>query len=98
MQFKGKLINQTCENGEKPILGPILACLAQMWTQKFFSCVLPLLDVRHCRKLPLSAISRKTRLEKRIIQTQENGEKPHFGPDLGPPGPSSGCQILFSKI
>ena len=27
---------------------------------------------------------------KRKIQTQENGEKPHFGPDLGQLCPSSG--------
>ena len=28
--------------------------------------------------------------EKGIIETQENGEKPNFGPDLGPLGPNSG--------
>ena len=27
----------------------------------------------------------------RMIQTQENAEKPHFGPDLSPLGPNSGC-------
>ena len=36
--------------------------------------------------------------EKFMIQTQENGKKPHFGPDLGPLGPHSGRQICFSKI
>ena len=37
---------------------------------------------------------------KLMTQTQENSEKPHFGPDLGPLGPNSGRQILFffSKI
>ena len=35
---------------------------------------------------------------KHRIQTQENGEKPHFGPDLGSLGPNSGHQIFFSKI
>ena len=27
--------------------------------------------------------------EKLMVQTHENGEKPHFGPDLGPLGPNS---------
>ena len=34
---------------------------------------------------------------KLIIQTQENGEKPHFGPDLGPLEPNSGCKFFFSS-
>ena len=38
MQFKGKLMNETSENGKKKlILGPILAHLAQIWApQNFF--------------------------------------------------------------
>ena len=32
-----------------------------------------------------------------MIQTQENGEKPHFGPDLGPLGPNSGLQIILQE-
>ena len=36
--------------------------------------------------------------EKLIIRTQENGEKRHFGPDLGLLGPNLGCEIFFSKI
>ena len=32
-----------------------------------------------------------------MIETQENGQKPHFGPDLGPLGPNSGRQISFFK-
>ena len=35
--------------------------------------------------------------EKRMIQAQENGEKPHFGPDFGPLDPNSGRQFLFQK-
>ena len=34
---------------------------------------------------------------KRMIQTQENGKKPHFGPDLGLLGPNSGRQFFFLK-
>ena len=34
---------------------------------------------------------------KPMIQTQENGEKPHFGSDLGQLDPTSGCQRFFCK-
>ena len=44
----------------KLILDLILAPLAQIWTPIFFSWILPLLNVRHCCKLSLYAISRKT--------------------------------------
>ena len=30
-----------------------------------------------------------------MIQTQENGEKPNFGPDLGQLGPNSDRQFFF---
>ena len=30
-----------------------------------------------------------------MIQTQENGEKPHFGPDLVPLSPNSGHHFFF---
>ena len=33
-----------------------------------------------------------------MTQTQENGEKPHFGPDLDTLDPNSGRQFVFSKI
>ena len=32
-----------------------------------------------------------------MIQTQENGKKPHFGPHLGLMGPNLHCQIFFQK-
>ena len=35
---------------------------------------------------------------KPMIQTQENGEKPHFGPDLGPLGPNSVHENFFIKL
>ena len=35
---------------------------------------------------------------KRIIQTQKNDKKLHFGPDLGPLDPNSGNQIFFTNI
>ena len=34
-------------------------------------------------------------LGKLMIKTQENDEKPHFGPELGPLGPNSGRQFFF---
>ena len=36
--------------------------------------------------------------EKLMIQTQENGKKPYFGPDLGPLGPNSSHQKFFIKL
>ena len=33
---------------------------------------------------------------KLMIETQENVEKPHFGPDLGPWGPNSDRKFFFS--
>ena len=35
---------------------------------------------------------------KLMIQTQENSEKPHSGPDLGPWCPNLGHKIFCSKI
>ena len=34
MQFKGKLMNQTRENGENLISGPILVRFVQIWAPK----------------------------------------------------------------
>ena len=31
-------------------------------------------------------------------QTQENGKKPHFGPDLGPLIPTLACQFPFTDL
>ena len=67
------------------VSGPILAPLAQIWAPKFFSRILPSLDVRHCCKLSLYA-------------TWENGKKPCFRPDFGPFDPNSSCQFFFPKI
>ena len=44
----------------KPNSGPILAPSTQFGSQKYFSCILPLLDVRHCYKLSFYEISRET--------------------------------------
>ena len=55
-QFQGKPMNQTWENGKKNWFQP------RFWPNlpKTFLCILPLLDVIHCCKLSLHAISRKT--------------------------------------
>ena len=45
---------------KKQVPGLTLAPLAQIWTQKSFWWILPQLDVRHCCKLSLHTISRKT--------------------------------------
>ena len=33
-----------------------------------------------------------------MTQTQEIGEEPHFGPDLGPLGSNSDCQNFSTKL
>ena len=45
---------------KKLVLGLLLVPLTQIWCPKFFSQTFPLLDVRHCCKLSLYPISRKT--------------------------------------
>ena len=37
VQLKGKLMNQTLENYEKLILGPILTRLVHIWAHQMFS-------------------------------------------------------------
>ena len=52
---------QTRENDKKPNFGPDFRLPdPNLGPQMLFSLVLPLLDVRHCCKLSLHAISRKT--------------------------------------
>ena len=61
MQFQRKLMNLFLENGKKPSFSPDFgAFLPKFGPQKFFLWVLPLLDVIHCCKLSLYAISRIT--------------------------------------
>ena len=55
---------------------------------KIFSWILPLLNLRHCWRLSLYAISRKTYLN-------ANGKKTHFGRDLGPFNPNSDRQFFY---
>ena len=57
VQFQGKLINQTWENGKKPSFRPDFG--PNLGLKIFFSWISTLLDVRHCYKL-LFEVSRKT--------------------------------------
>ena len=61
---------------------------------KIFSWVLPLLDVRNCRKLSLYAISRKKYDPKsrKLWKTSSWAWFRHIGPKLGPPN------ILFKNL
>ena len=78
IQFKGKLMNQTWENGKKPHFGPDFGLFwSKFGTQKFF-VGLPLLGVIHCCKLSLHAISRKTN-ELNLRKCKKSS----FGPDFG---------------
>ena len=59
MQFQGKIMNQTWENGKKTNFGPNFDSFGPNLGYNFFSWVLPLLDVRHCCKLSFYTISKK---------------------------------------
>ena len=60
MQFQEKLVNQTGEISKKPSFRPDFGPFGPNLGPNFFSLVLPLIDVRHCNKLSLYAISKKT--------------------------------------
>ena len=88
VQYQGKIMMQTWENGKKPNFRPNFVQfgpLTSLW-------VLPLLNVRHCRKLWSYSISRKA-----YDPNSRKWKKPHFGPDLGPLSRNLGCQIFFIK-
>ena len=70
--------------GKNLISDPILACLAEIWTPNILDIITSYYHIQFQGK--------------RMIQTQENGEKPCLGPDLGTLGPNSGHQFFFLKI
>ena len=70
-------MNQTWENGEIPNFRPNFG--PNLDPQMFF-VDLPLLDIRHCCKLSLCAISR----ENYKINLRKWQKKLSFGPDFGP--------------
>ena len=93
MQFQGKQMCQTWENGKKnlvpgrfwhlwPKFGP------QKFLYGFFWWVLPLLDVIHCCKLSLYAMSRKTnepnlrKWQKTLFWARFRPICPKFGPPI----------------
>ena len=86
-------MKQTRGNGNKKLnLEPVLACLAQIWYSKFFFLwALPLIDVIHCCKLSLHAISRKTN-EPNFKKWQK---KPSFRPILVPLTQMWAPKIIF---
>ena len=89
--IKGKLMNRTWVNGEKPNFWPNFGPFSPNLGSNFFSWVILLLVVRPCRKLLLYAISRK-----RHDPNSRKWQKPHCGPDLGHLGSNLGC-LLFQK-
>ena len=89
MQFKRKLMNQTWGNNKKPNFVPDFA---QIWASNFFSWVLPLLDVRHFRKLSSYPSLRKTYGLNSIKLWH------HFGSDLDPWGSKLGCHSFLKSF
>ena len=61
------------------VLGLILVSLAKFGPQKYFSWILPLLDVRHCCQLSLSEILKKTN-KTNLRKWQKNWFPDDFGP------------------
>ena len=57
---------------KKPlVLGPILVPLTQTWAPKFFSWILPHLDIRNCCKLSLYTIFLKKTNEPNLRKWQK---------------------------
>ena len=94
MQFKGKLMNKTWENDKKPSFRPNFGPLdSHLGSKFFFVDLISILDVRHCCKLSLYTISRKTN-----EQNLRKWQKPNFGPDFDLFSSNSGRQSFLKKI
>ena len=79
-------------NREKMAKTEFWPVLPKFGTPKFLSWVLPLLDLRHCRKLSLHSISRKT-----YDSNPRKWQKTSFWTWFRPAGPKFGPQIFFCK-
>ena len=73
MQFKGKLLNHTSENSEKPNFAPKFGPPI-LFRGFYFHLILDIVASYHCMQFQ----------GKRMIQTEENGEETHFGPNFRP--------------
>ena len=97
VQFQGKLVKQTWENGKKSSSRPDSGSFwPKFGLQKIFLQILPLLDVRHADvscKLSLYAISRNTN-ETNLSKWQ----KTWFWAWRWPIWPKFRCQKSFSKV
>ena len=95
MQFTKKLMNQTWENDQKPNFGLDFGPFGRtLVSHILYSWVLPLPDVRHCRKLSPYVVSRKT-------YDPNSGEwrKDTFWDiDLGSLGPNSSHHFCFFLV
>ena len=81
MQFQGKPMNQSWENGKKPSFGPAFCLfLCIFGPQKVFLWILTLLDVLHCGKLSLCEISGKTNEPKKLRKWQKTYFQSRFCP------------------
>ena len=75
---------------ENPISGLILANLAQIWAPKIF-----LMSFTTTRYYIVTSYHCMQFQGKRMIQTQLNDKKLHYGPDLGRLYPNLSCQSFF---
>ena len=98
IKFKGKLMNQTWENVKNPNLEPNFDLFGPNMPPPPSPPVWPKFFLPPYQMLDIVASYHCTQFQGNItIQTQENGEKPRFGPDLGKLDPNSGREIFFSK-
>ena len=77
-------MNQTWENSEKPNFVPKFGPPI-LFRGFYFHLMLDIVANYHCLQFQ----------GKYMIQTEENGEETHFGPDFRPIGPNSGRQVFF---
>ena len=88
MQFQGKIINQTWENGRKPSFGPDfgLNLVPKILFQGYYLYwMLEVFVSYHCMQF----------IGKLMYQTGKNDIKPSFGPDFGPFGTNLGHKNFF---
>ena len=91
MQFQGKLINQTWENGKKPSFVPDFGLF---WPPKIFFVGF---TFTICQKL-LQAIIACYLKENQWTKLEKMAKKPSFGPNFGPFGPTLVLKKIFRRF
>ena len=81
MQFQGKLMNQTCENGKKPSFRPNFGPFwLKFGLRELLLWLLPLLDIINCCKLSFYPILWKTNQPNLRKWQKKTSFESNFGP------------------